>query len=123
MKTLHRNKRKIYLCQVYNEDGSNLKKFKEPIMLKENWQVTNSEADYKNLGLDSYDYVRIRTDVSHADYYHLGDRAYIKVQPPEEHDVMCKKADYEVYKDPVVMLNECEVLFKRMSGKNGNSIF
>lgn len=121
MKTLHRNKRKIYLCQIFEEKG--LKKFKEPIVLKENWQVTNSEADFKNLGLDSYDYVRIRTSVSHADYYHLGDRVYIKVEPPVNHDVMCKTADYEVYKDPVVMLNECEVLLKRMSGKNVKNIF
>lgn len=121
MKTLHRNKRKIHICQIYS-DG-NLKKFKEPISLRENWQITNSEADFKNLGLDSYDYVRIRTDVKHAEYYHLGDRVYINVQPPEVHDVMCKNADYEVFKDPVVMLNECEVLLKRMSGKNVKNIF
>lgn len=121
MKTLHRNKRKLYLCQIY-QDG-NLKKFREPIKLKENWQTTNTDADFKNLGLDSYEYVRIRTNVNHSKYYHLGDRLYITNEPPEEHDVMCKTADYEVIKDPVVMLNECEILLKRMSGKSGKNIF
>lgn len=121
MKTLHRNKRKLYVCQIY-QDG-NLKKFKEPIELRENWQVTNTGADFKNLGLDSYDYVRIRTSVNHAEYYHLGDRVYINAKLPDTHDVMCKTADYEVYKDPVVMLNECEVLLKRMSGRDVKNIF
>ena len=121
MKTLHRNKRKLYLCELYEENG--LKKYKEPVELRENWQVTSSDVEFKNLGLDSYDYVRIKTSVSHSSYYHLGDRLYISVTPPEKHDVMCKTADYEVYKDPVVTLNECEVLLKRLSGKNAKSIF
>lgn len=121
MKTLHRNKRTIYLCQVYQE--GNLKKYKEPIELKENWQITNTYSDFKNIGLDSYDYARIRTSVDHSKYYHLGDRIYIMVTPPDEHDSMCKTADYEVYKNPIPSINECEIFLKRLSGRNSNSIF
>lgn len=121
MRTLHRNKRKLYLCEVYEDNG--LKKYKEPIELKENWQITSTDVEFKNLGFDSYDYIRIKTNASHSTYYHLGDRLYINVNIPEEHDVLCKNADYEVYKDPVVTLNECEVLLKRLSGRNAKSIF
>ena len=90
MKTLHRNKRPIYLCEAY--DDGHIKKYKEPILLKENWTITKSWVDMNNIGLDSYEYVRIKTSVDHAKYYHLGDRAYIQVQPPTEHDVICKSA-------------------------------
>lgn len=121
MKTLHRNKRKLYLCQLYNDD--NRKKYKEPIELLENWQVTNTDAEFMNLGLEAYDYVRIRTSVDHGKYYHLGDRCYINVALPEKHDTLCKTADYEVYKDPIITLNECTVLLKKLSGRNSNNIY
>lgn len=121
MKTLHRNKRKIYVCEAY-ADG-HIRKFKEPVELKENWSITNNPITFVNIGLDSYEYVRIRTSVNHAKYYHLGDRAYIQVKPPEEHDVLCKTADFEVCKDPVPSINECEILLKRLSGRNNDSIF
>ncbi len=121
MKTLHRNKRKIYICEAYPD--AHIRKFHEPTMLKENWSITNTFTTFVNIGLDSYEYVRIKTSVDHAKYYHLGDRAYIQVEPPEEHDEMCKTTDFEVCKDPVVSLNECEILLKRLSGRNNGSIF
>ena len=117
MRSLLRNKRKLYLCQLY-KDG-NIKKYHEPIELYDNYQVTNSDSDLAILGLESYNYLKIKTDLSKVDLYHIGDRAYVNVKPPEEHDVLCKTADYEVYKEPVVMLNQIEVVLKKLSGRNG----
>lgn len=115
MITLNRNKRKIYVCKkIQNGD---LKTYEEPVMLYEDYAVTNTEADLKSFGMDAYMYLRIHTNITHKDYYHLGDRVYVNVTIPEEHDTLCKTADYEVYKDPVVSLNSVTVLLKRRSGK------
>ncbi len=121
MKSLHRNRRNIYLCKVYR-DGT-IKKYEEPILLKENWASQKPASTFIPMGLDAYEYVRIRTTKAHAKYYHLGDRAYIQVSPPDEHDIYCKTADFEVCKDPIVSINECEVMFKRLSGQNSKNIF
>ena len=42
---------------------------------------------------------------------------YINNTPPEIEDTLCKNADYEVYKPPVVTFNQLEVLLKQRSGK------
>lgn len=118
MKTLHRNKRPMYLCQVYQ--SGTMKKYKEPIRLLENWQVTNTDSLFMNLGLESYDYIKIKTSVNHAKYYHLGDKAYIFVNPPTTYDDIAKDADYIVYRDPIVTFSECQVLLKKLSGRNGD---
>lgn len=103
-------------------DGK-LKKYSEPITLRENWRHNGAVATFGSSGMDSYDYIIVKTSIDHAEYYHLGDRAYILVEPPEEHDEMCKTADYEVCLDPKPTLNECEVVFKRISGRSNVSQF
>lgn len=118
MRSLLRNKRKVYLCQLY-KDG-NIKKYREPILVYDNYQVTNNDSDLVSLGLESYNYLKIKTDLSRIGIYHLGDRAYINVIPPAEHDPLCKTADYEVYKEPVVALNQLEIVLKKLSGRNGS---
>lgn len=80
MKTLHRNKRKLYLCKAYEDNGR--RKFHEPIELYENWNVTNTDGEFMNIGLELFNYARIRTSVEHADYYHVGDRVYLFTVPP-----------------------------------------
>ena len=113
MNNLFRNKRKIYVCA----SDKTSKSYNEPIELYENYQVTNSIVDEKVYGLDAYLYLRIKTSPYHKDYYHLGDRVYVNVEPPEIHDPMCSTADYQVCKEPIETLNELEVLLKRRSGK------
>lgn len=115
MINLYRNKRKIYVCAVDNT--SSPKSYEEPIELYENYQVTNSIADEELFGLDAYLYLRITTTPSHKDYYHLGDRVFVNVEPPDTHDTSCPTADYQVYKDPILSLNEYEILLKRRSGR------
>lgn len=119
MKTLHRNKRKLYLCKAYEDNGR--RKFREPIELYENWNVTNTHADFMNIGLELFNYARIRTSVEHANYYHTGDRVYLYTTPPDIQDDYCTTADYQVYKDPIITLNECTVWLQKISGRNGNN--
>ena len=116
MHTLLRNKRKLYVC-TKTETTNGVKKYSEPIELYENYRITNSTSDLTTFGLEAYQMMRIRTDKEHAQYYHIGDRVYINVTPPVVYDDMCKDADYEVYKDPVLTLNQLEVILKRRSGK------
>lgn len=118
MKTLHRNKRKLYLCQVY-QDGSS-KRYREPIKLFANWQVVRTDSEFKNLGLEVYDYIKIKVDKTDSNLYHLGDKLYINVEPPEIHSTVCKDADYYVYSDPLITLEECTVVAKKLSGRNGD---
>lgn len=113
MRTLKRNKRDIYLCQKY-QDG-NLTKFKEPILLKENYLPTNSDGDLIAIGMNYPKYLRIKTDISEKDLFHAKDRLYVYKTPPETHDVLCKDADYEVYKQPSLYINEMEVMLYRLS--------
>lgn len=115
MVTLNRNKRKIYVCNKVQ--NGNLKTYEEPVTLYEYYTVTNTEADLEAFGMEAYMYLRIHTNKTHKQYYHLGDRVYVDVTPPTVHDVLCNSADYEVYKDPVVSLNSVTVLLKRRSGK------
>ena len=118
MKTMHRNKRKLYLCKAYTENGR--RRYEEPIELYENWQITNTDAEFMNLGLEMFNFARIRTSKEHSDYYHVGDRVYLFITPPKEHDNTCMTADYQVYKDPITTLNECTVWLQKLSGRNSN---
>lgn len=118
MINLLRNKRKLYVCNVRLEND--IKLYDEPIELFENYQVTNTSGSLQAFGLDAYEYIRIKTNISHEKYYHIGDRVYINVKPPETHDKLCKDADYEVSQEPIPSLNEVEVMLKRRSGKRKN---
>lgn len=113
MNNLRRNRRRIYLCQQY-QDG-NLRKFREPIPLRENYEPTNSEGDLIAIGMAYPMYLRIKTSAKKKDLFHPKDRLYVYVNTPYTHDVLCENADYEVYKEPLVFINEMEVMLKRLS--------
>lgn len=123
MKTLHRNKRKLYLCKAYYDETTGRKKFEAPIEIYENWQITNTDAEFMNIGLELFDYGRIRTSLEHKDYYHVGDRVYLFTTPPDELDEFATTADYQVYKDPIITLNECTIWLQKLSGRNGDKIY
>ena len=116
MRTLRRNKRQIYLCQKYQDN--NLTKFKEPIPLLENYVPTNSDGDLIAIGMNYPKYLRIKTDIGEKDLFHPKDRGYVYKEPPEEHDVLCKDADYEVHTQPSLFINEMEVMLYRLSSDN-----
>lgn len=113
LRNLRRNKKLLYLCQKY-QDGL-LDKYKEPIERYENYVPTNSTGDLISIGMDYPMFLRIKTDIDNKDLYHAGDRLYVYKQPPKEHDMLCKTADYEVYKTPMLYINEMEVMLHRLS--------
>lgn len=115
MRCLKRNKRTLYLCAEY-QDGY-ISKFKKPVAININYQATNSDGDLVALGMDYSKYVRIKTDLQHANMFHAKDRIYINVIPEEPFDGLCKDADYEVDSEPIVSLNSVEITLKRLSGK------
>lgn len=117
MRNLHRNRRKLYVAEVYWDNG--LKKYKRPIELYENWQVINSDSLFMNIGWEVYDIARIKTTPAHAKYYHMGDKVYINTVPSDTFDTMSDDADYIVSSDPIVTLSECSVMLRKMSGENG----
>lgn len=118
MRNLLRNRRKLYICELYEENG--IRKYKEPVELKVNWQMTNNSAEFGSPGQEIYDHVRIKTHAKNAKYYHFGDRAYVFTEVPSEYDILAKEADYEVMADPIVTLNECHVMLKKLSGRNAS---
>lgn len=120
MRNLRRNKRKLYLCQKYIDN--NIDKYREPVLIHENYLPTNSEGDLISIGMDYPMYLRMKPEISEKDLFHEGDRFYIFTEPPETHDIMCKNADYEIYKKPMIHLESMEVMLKRRSGdRNANA--
>lgn len=116
MRNLRRNKRRLYLCQKYQDNLLN--KYKEPIELWEDYLPTNSEGDLISIGMDYPMYLRIKTSIKEKDLFHPKDRLYVYKDKPVEHDVLCKNADYEVYKKPMLYINEMEVMLRRLSGED-----
>lgn len=116
MRNLRRNKRPLYLCHVY-QDGD-LSKYREPILLYENFVPTNSNGDLISLGMEYPMYLRIKTSSSEKNLFHPKDRLYIYKNKPTKHDDLCNDADYEVYKEPLLFINELEVMVKRLSDDN-----
>ena len=130
MRCLKRNKRTLYLCTEYEDDG--IAKYNTPQKIKINYQATNSDGDLIALGLDYPKYIRIKADLKYDGVFHPKDRIYIKAEPKptkvtvevdgvetevEQYDELCKDADYEVDSDPRVSLNVVEITLKRLSGK------
>lgn len=115
MRCLQRNKRKIYVCQHYQDEHITL--FKEPKQVLINYQATNSESDLIALGMDFPKYIRIKADLLYKDMFNANDRVYISVEPKQPFDELCKDADYEVDSEPIISLNSIEVTLKRLSGK------
>lgn len=113
MRNLRRNKRRLYLCQKY-QDGL-LNKYKEPIKLYRNYLPTNSDGDLISIGMEYPMYLRIKTTIDDKDLFHPKDRVYVYKNIPDEHDVLCKDADYEVYKEPMLFINGIEVMLRRLS--------
>lgn len=115
MRTLVRNKRKIYLCKRIVTDG--LITYATPAIVYDNYVPTNNDSDLIALGDNYPAYLRIKTDSSNINRYQAGDRCYINVAPPIPHDVLCKNADYEVDTRPSDTLNVVEIMLNRLSGK------
>ena len=63
-------------------------------------------------------YLRIKTDISNKDMFHPKDRLYIYKDLPEKFSPLCKDADYEVSQEPMIYINEVEIMLHRLSSDN-----
>lgn len=115
MRCMMRNKRKLYVCNEYQDNE--ISKFKKPICILANYQATNSAGDLIALGKDFPMYIRLKVDVDLSHWFNAGDRVYIDKKPSQPFDELCKDADYEVDSDPLVSLNVVEITLKKLSGK------
>lgn len=127
MRTQQRNKRTIYLCK--RQVVGNIIKYQKPIEIKENCRTVTSDAELLTMGMEYPTRMRIKTDlrvridgewVNRTDLYHVGDRVYVFAKPPEEHDSLCKNADYEVEIEPIIGTtpNQLDIVLVRLSGSN-----
>ena len=116
MRNLKRNKRPLYICHGYKDNG--IRKYREPILIYDNFIPTNSDGDLVSLGMEYPMYLRIKTSIREKDLFHPKDRLYVYKDTPAEHDELCENADYEVYKEPLLFINELEIMIKRLSDDN-----
>lgn len=111
MRTLERDKKALYVCEKIKD--SEPVQFKKPVEVKLNVVATTSEADIVAFG-DSYkEYRRAKISITDLDKFHEGDRAYIYVEPPVVHDVLCDTADFEI-KSVSDSITQASILFKRL---------
>lgn len=110
---MRRNKRKFYLCKKNPNDT----KFQEPILLKLNYEPIDSDGERLTLGEDYFKFLKIKCTTKELSLFENGDKCYIYVNPPEVHDVLCKKADYIVDNGPQETLNHGEIRLRKLSGK------
>lgn len=110
MVSMTRNKRTIYLCK--KKDNS--LEFDYPIELKVNYRPTYSSNDVLALGNNYSLYQTIKCTPKIAENFKFNDRVYIK--EPENFDSSCNDADFYVYGNPLITLNEAEVTLRKLSG-------
>lgn len=110
MVSMTRNKRIIYLCKKKKDSLE----FEEPIEIKVNYRPTYSSSDALTLGNNYTLYQTIKCTPSVASQFTFNDRIYMK--KPENFDSSCNDADYYVYGNPMIMLNEAEITIRKLSG-------
>jgi len=107
---LTRNKRTIYLCKK----KENSLEFENPIALKVNYRPTYTSSDALALGNNYNLYQTIKCSPKVAQNFSYNDRIYIK--QPENFNSSCNDADYYVYGNPLITLNEAEITIRKLSG-------
>lgn len=112
---LKRNKQTLYLCKKYIEN--NITKFKEPIPIVTNYQPVSSTGEIIAIGEEYTQYLKIEDIIDVGKQFSNGDRCYVYVNPPEEHDILCKKADFTVNGNPLITLNTATISLKRLTGE------
>lgn len=118
---LKRNKRAFYLCKRYIDPETNVTKYKKPIPKKLNYQPTNSDAQVLALGTEYSEYLRVTGTPEEISKFSNKDKCYVYVNPPKDFNGMCEDADYEVNGNPLITLNEGELMLKKLSGGNENN--
>lgn len=110
MISMTRNKRTIYLCKKQK----NSLEFSRPIELKVNYRPTYSSNDVLALGNNYNLYQTIKCTPKMAKNFSFNDRIYIN--EPKDFDSSCNNADFYVYGEPLITLNEAEITLRKLSG-------
>ena len=110
MINMTRNKREIYLCKK----KQNSLEFEEPIKIKVNYRPTYTSSDALTLGNNYNFYQTITCTPKEAKKFSYNDRIYINA--PENFDSTCNDADYYVYGNPLITLNEAEITIRKLNG-------
>lgn len=120
MNNLKRNKRTLYLCNKVIENDR--KTFDEPQKIKVNYQpVADKDAGIiLAVGMEYINRLILYMRPSTAKKFKNGDRCYVFVDPPENHDKTCNTADFYVDGMPTKYLNESTVHLQRMTGADRN---
>lgn len=114
MVTLKRNKRRLYLCKKYIDN--NITKYKKPILIETNYQPVSSTGEMISIGPEYTQYLKIEDIIKVGDKFSNGDRCYVYVKPPKEHDALCETADFYVNGPPLNTLNSSTISLKRLTG-------
>lgn len=114
MLSMTRNKRPIFLCKK----KENSLEFDEPIKLKVNYRPTYTSNDVLALGNNYNLYQTIKCTPKTASRFSFNDRIYMK--EPENFDSSCNDADFYVYGEPLITLNEAEITLRKLSGDLDN---
>lgn len=111
MVNMTRNKRTIYLCKK----KENSIEFDKPKEIKVNRMPTYSSSDTLALGINAMMYQTIKCTPKVAREFSNSDRIYMSM--PKKFDSSCNDADYYVYGDPIISLNQGEVTIRKMNGE------
>jgi hypothetical protein len=114
MITLKRNKRQLYLCKKYIE--GNLTKYSEPESIYTDYQPISSTGEIISIGQEYTQYLKIEDTIEIGNKFSNGDRCYVYVDKPEEHDEFCMNADFYVSGNPIITLNSATITLKRLTG-------
>lgn len=115
MRTLLRNKRKVYLCKSFiNESGAT--EYEAPKEYKINYEPTSASSQLLTFGEHYAQGLQAIVDLEIGKEFKEGDKCYIFVEPPSQHDRLCSDADYIVSVLPQTTLNQVKLVFTRLSG-------
>lgn len=111
MISLKRNRKPFFHCKKLPDTF-----FDKPIYKELHYEPISSAGERISLGIDYLKYLKIKCTAKDARDFKLGDMLYIYVTPPKIHDKLCDDADYYVSADPLIKINEGEIMLKKASG-------
>lgn len=116
MNSLMRNKRPLYLCKKYVDENVDVVKYKKPKKIIIDWQPISSDGQTLIMGIEYSEYIRVKGTAEEVSVFNNKDRVYIFNEPNLVYfDGMCNDAEYEVSNNPIITLNDGEVMLRRLS--------
>lgn len=120
MRALKRNKRVIYLCKKNTDKSTGIIKYSEPEAIEINYMPTSSGSQMYSFGIHYSQNLQATVDIEIGKKFSEGDKCYIKVEPPKEHDILCENADYIVSVLPQDSLSVTKLVFVKLTGNHIN---